>query len=279
MPVRTRVLFSGISPYCLGRIPGPAPAMTRILTAASPPKPNLTADVFFRKLSGSRTAFWSLIGAAKAFNPTGVPKGPSEIGIPPIEIRFKRRVFANCEAVQLHADELARKKKQIAKATFAFTTPKLINQKTKQIAPDHFEHSADLSFALTLKGSFINFPDWTWSGRTKRQSRALEQFFLNLLVHELGHFVVAGQVLSYATRSFSGVGTTAKGAENATRNQIDVKTLHQDVERISREYDLHTGHGSNQSEGPDNKFNTEMRKSIPFPGGEDVRLELRCGTK
>lgn len=278
MSVRTRILISGISPYCLGRIPGPAPGMAVVLAAATAPRPRMTADVFFRKLGGSREAFWSLIGAGKGFNPTDAG-GPAELGIAPIEIRFKRKVFLNCEAVQAHADLLALKKKPIAEAVFAFTTPKLINEKTEEITPGQFQHSAALSFALDLKGSFINFPDWSWSGRTKRQSTALTRFNLNLLVHELGHFIVAGQILSYAKRSFTGFGTTAKKAENDTRKQIDVTSLHDDVVRISDEYDLHTGHGSDQSEGPNNTFNTEGRKSIPFPGGEDVVLDLRCRAK
>jgi hypothetical protein len=98
-------------------------------------------------------------------------------------------------------------------------------------------------------------------------------------VHELGHFIVAGQILSYAKRSFTGFGASAKKAENDTRLQMDVTSLHGDADRISDEYDLHTRHGADQSEGPNNKFNTEGRKSIPFPGGEDVVLDLRCHAK
>ncbi len=277
MSVRTRPLISGISPYCRGRIPGPEPSMAVVLAAAAP-TPRMTADVFFRKLGGSREVFWSLIGAGKAFNPTGAG-GPADTGIAPIEIRFKRKDFPSCEAVQAHADLLALKKTPIAKALFAFTTPRLINEKTEEITPGQFQHNADLSFALDLKGSFINFPDWNWSRRTKRQGKALERFYRNLLVHELGHFIVAGQILSYAKRSFTGFGASAKKAENDTRRQMDVTSLHGDVDRISDEYDLHTGHGSDQSEGPNNKFNTEGRASIPFPGGEDVVLDLGCDAK
>jgi hypothetical protein len=253
--------------------------MAVVLAALAAPKPKMTADVFFRQLGGTREAFWSLIGVGKAFKPTPAAGPADEILIAPIEIRFQRKVFPSCDAVQGHADLLARKKKPIAEAVFAFTTPKLMNEKTEQITPGQFQHTADLSFALDLKGSFIDFPDWSWRGRTKRQGEALERFFLNLLVHELGHFVVAGQILSYAKRSFTGFGATAKKAENDTRGQIDVISLHGDVDRISDEYDLHTGHGSDQSEGPNNKFNTEGRKSIPFPGGEDVALDLRCHAK
>ena len=271
--------MSGISPYCLGRIPGPAPGMAVALAAAPAPKRKMTADVFFRELGGSREAFWSLIGVGKAFNPTRAAGPAAEILIAPIEIRFKRKVFPSCEAVQAHADLLAQKKKAIAKAVFAFTTPTLINEKNAQITPDQFRHTADLSFALSLKGSFINFPDWSWRGKTNKQGKALNRFFLNLLMHELGHFIVAGQVLSYAKRSFIGFGNDARSAENDTRRQIDVVTLHGDVERISDEYDLHTDHGADQSEGPNNTFNAEGRKSIPFPGGEDVALDLRCHAK
>jgi hypothetical protein len=73
-----------------------------------------------------------------------------EILIAPIEIRFKRKVFPSCEAVQAHADLLALKKEPIAKALFAFTTPKLINEKkAEEITPGQFQHSADLSLRST----------------------------------------------------------------------------------------------------------------------------------
>ena len=134
MSMRTRTLISGISPYCLGRIPGPAPGMAVALAALAAPKPKMTADVFFRKLGGTREAFWSLIGVGKAFKPTRAAGPADEILITPIQIRFQRQVFRNCEAAQSHADLLARKKKPIAEAVFAFTTPGLMNEKT---AADH----------------------------------------------------------------------------------------------------------------------------------------------
>jgi hypothetical protein len=147
-------------------------------------------------------------------------------------------------------DLLFLKKARIATDLFAFTRQDLlINEQTEEITPGHFRHQADLPFAQELRTSSILFPNFTWPRMSKKDRDALRQFYLNLLVHELGHFVVAGQVLAYAKRSFTGFGTTPNQAEHDTRGQIDVATLHNDVDRISDEYDLHTSHGAEQSEG------------------------------
>ncbi|MFI5223793.1 MAG: hypothetical protein ACHQX3_06035, partial [Nitrospirales bacterium] len=74
--------------------------MAVVLAALAAPKPKMTADVFFRQLGGTREAFWSLIGVGKAFKPTRAAGPADEILIAPIEIRFQRKVFPSCEAVQ-----------------------------------------------------------------------------------------------------------------------------------------------------------------------------------
>jgi hypothetical protein len=273
MSSKAKAQIAGI--YGLGRVPG---FLGRELVVPMVPllKGPTTADRFFRELGGTRDLFWSLIGASVAFNPM-LPRGPSQMVIPPITIKFESKRFRSCEEAGNHLILLKSEKRRIAEAIPGSADTKLLNERKEKIGPGEFRFKADVFVALSLRKASILFPHWTWKAMSKSDHEALRKFNLNLLVHELGHFIVTGQILAYAKKSFEGFGTTPSQAETEARLLIrdHFRTLKNDDDTIGDDYDTHTSHGMKQSEGPDNTFNTEGRNNIPFPGGEDAIL--RCG--
>jgi hypothetical protein len=273
----SRVRISGILPYATARVPGPERGFPFVAPSSPPLILPKTADRFVREMGGTRDIFWSLAGVSLGFHPMG-PARPADILIPPIEINFRTTTFKTCAAVEEHLSQLVKDGKAIAKATLGFKKPVLLNGKTDKIDKVEFHHKVDAFIALDLKKVSISFPDFRWKPMSVRDREALRGFYLNLMVHELGHFIVAGQVLAYAKQTFEGFGSSEARAERNARDTLNshLTELEGDLKRISDEYDLHTKHGVEQSEGPSNNFNAERRKSIPFPGGNNVILHLRC---
>jgi hypothetical protein len=280
--------IGGITQYVSRRIPGSLGLVAASTQANAAPLglalfapapalnlPNRT-DEFLRAMGNRRALFWKFSNYSQLFAMGAL--GPDELDIPRIRIQFEPKRVKNCEEAQQHLSRLKVKRGGIAKANPVLTKTQLLNSRTEEIGPGEFRFTADVSIRLNLDakhGSFIQFPELTWSPMSDKERKALRQFYLDLMVHEMGHFWVAGMFLWHAKKTFEGSGSTRRRAENNAREQVNDhrQSLAVNINDAGDAYDLATKHGAEQSDGPEFTFNVTGKDGIPFPGGRNVILD------